>query len=356
MIKVGIIGCGLMGALHARTLHKLPGVAVTALQNRTREKAELLAAELGGAAVYDRYEDLLKHDLDAVWVATPDHLHVDAAIAVLEAGKHLFLEKAIATSVADGALIAAAGAKHPELKAMVGYPLRFAPAYRAMKDVVSKEDAGKPIQAWSMRTHFLDPDQRVYDKYRDHYYDTPSWYFDDETAKGPIFSHGSHDYDLLRWMCGEIESVFAYGGTYLLPPGSVADAFTVAIKFVNGGIAHVSTPWVTRVEYDITGVATEKLTVVNNNGELMFKDDNGPEQRTTFADNDMWVRLNSHFIECVRDGKEPLISLEDGLRTIAVSEAAYRSLKEGVEVKIEKLDLQKLQDTQSKASSSGAGV
>nr|WP_235550568.1 Gfo/Idh/MocA family oxidoreductase [Paenibacillus sp. Soil750] len=92
-----------------------------------------------------------------------------------------------------------------------------------------------------MRTHFLDPNQRVYDKYRDHYYDTPSWYFDDETAKGPIFSHGSHDYDLLMWMCGEIESVFAYGGTYLLPPGSVADAFTVSLRFANGGIGQVST-------------------------------------------------------------------------------------------------------------------
>src|SRR5699024_7636133 len=119
--------------------------------------------------------------------------------------RHLFLEKAIATSLEDAATIVAAGRQRPDLTAMVAYPLRFAPVYQAMQREVGHHDAGQPIQAWSMRTHFLDPNQRVYDKYRDHYYQTPSWYFDAENAKGPIYSHGSHDYDLLGWMCGEVE-------------------------------------------------------------------------------------------------------------------------------------------------------
>lgn len=335
-VKVGVIGCGLMGSLHARTLNTLPGVQVAAVQNRTRGKAESLASEVG-ATVYDTVEELLEQDLDAVWVATPDHLHVDIAKAVLESGKHLFLEKALATSVEDGTEIVAAGDKHPELKAMVGYPLRFDPAYRKMKEILSAPEAGKPLQAWSLRTHYLDPHQRVYDKYRDHYYDTPSWYFDDANAKGPIFSHGSHDYDLLNWMCGDVESVFAYGGTYLLPPGSVADGFTVALRFKNGGIASVSTPWITRVEYDMVGVAAEQLTVVNNNGEVRVKAASGPEQRTTFSENDMWTQLNGHFIDCIRNDKQPLISLRDGLKAIAVSEAAYRSLKERKEVFVEQV-------------------
>ncbi|WP_164821692.1 Gfo/Idh/MocA family protein [Paenibacillus koleovorans] len=333
-IKVGIVGCGLMGSLHARTLHTLPGVQVTAVHNRTRGKAEALAKEVG-ATVYDTYEELLQQDLDAVWVATPDHLHVDISKAVLDSGKHLFLEKALATSVSDGAEIVAAGDRRPELKAMVGYPLRFDPRFRKMKEIVAQEGAGKPLQGWSMRTHFLDPNARVYDKYRDHYYDTPSWYFDDQNAKGPVFSHGSHDYDLLMWMCGEVESVFCYGGTYLLPPGSVADAFTVSLRFKNGGIGQVSTPWITRVEYDMTGVATENLTVMNNNGEIRVKSGNEPEQRITYSENDMWVQLNQHFIDCIRYDRQPLISLQDGLNVIAVSEAAYKSLKERREVFVE---------------------
>lgn len=336
MLRVGIIGCGLMGALHARTLQTFPDVEVAAVHNRSIDKAEKLASEVG-AQVYASYEELLKEDLDAVYVATPDHLHVEYAEAVLDAGKHLFLEKAIATSLSDGARIVAAGERHPELKAMVGYPIRFDPANRKLKEILSGPDAGRPVQAWSLRTHFLHPEERIYDKYRDEFYDIPSWYYAGEHACGPIFSHGSHDYDLLTWLCGEVESVFAYGGTYLFPQDSIADGFTVSLRFRNGGIAQVSTPWVTRVEYDMIGVATDKLTVVNNNGEVRFKNDQGPEQRTTMQHNDMWERMHRHFIDCIKQDTEPLISFKDGLRAIAVSEAAYRSLKERREQFVERI-------------------
>ena len=87
----------------------------------------------------------------------------------------------------------------------------------------------------------------------------------------------------------------------------------------------------------MTGVAAANLTVVNNNGELRIKDDNNPEQRITYADNDMWVRLNSHVVECIVRDVKPLISLTDGLKAIAVSEAAYRSLKERREIFVEKV-------------------
>jgi predicted dehydrogenase len=109
----------------------------------------------------------------------------------------------------------------------------------------------------------------------------------------------------------------------------------VVLKFKNGGIGHVSTPWITRVKYDITGVATEKLTIVNNNGEIRLKADNEVEQRLTYSENDMWVRMNQHFIDCIRFDRQPLISLSDGLKVIAVSEAAYSSLQERREVFVE---------------------
>jgi|GEM_PF-1688831 len=333
MLKVGIIGCGLMGSLHARTLRQMPDVQIAALYNRSRGKAEQLSAEVGGI-VCDSYEQLLDTDVEAVWVATPDHLHTEIAIAALAAGKHLFLEKVIATSSEDAAAIIAAGAKRPELKAMVGYPLRFAPGYRKMKEILSRPDAGNVLQAWSMRTHFLAPTQRVYDKYRDHYYDTPNWYFDGSDKSGPIYSHASHDYDLLHWYGGDIESVFAYGASSSAA-GGIADAFTLAARYASGAVAHVGTPWVTRIEDDATGVATDRLTVVNTNGELRLKDDNGPEERIRFAANDMWEKLNGHFVSCVRDNVQPLVSLADGWRAIAVSEAAIRSLRERREVAVD---------------------
>ncbi len=323
-----------MGTLHARTLAGFDDVTVDALYNRTRSKAEKLGAELN-ATVCDSMEELLDRDLDAVYVATPDNAHVEPARAVLESGKHLFLEKAIATNLEDGAAIVEAAAAHPELITMVGYPLRFDPCYRKMKEILSGENVGNIAQAWSIRAHFIDPNVKVYDKYRDEYYDPPSFYFDEAQGKGPIYSHASHDYDMFTWFCGEIESVFAYGGTYILPAGSVNDGFTVALRFKNGGVASVSTPWVTRVEYDFVGVATEQLTVVNNNNEVRLKRATGPEERTAFTENDMWTHMNRHFIDSVRNKTQPLITPADGLRAIAVSEAAYRSLKERREVAVE---------------------
>ncbi|MDF2721947.1 MAG: hypothetical protein K0Q59_1622 [Paenibacillus sp.] len=340
MTKIGIIGCGLLGIHHARILQQFEGVQIAALHNRSREKADRLAAEVGGT-VYESYEELLQQDLDAVYVATPDHLHVDISKAVLDAGKHLFLEKTIATSVADGAEIVAAGDKHPELVAMVGYPMRFRPQHVKMKQILSSEAAGSAVQCWSMRTHFLHPDQVNYDKSRNEFYKMPDWYHKGEQAVGPIYSHGSHDYHLLQWFFGEVESVFVYGGTYLYPStSSIADAFTVSLRFKNGAIGQVSTPWATRVAYNYIGAATENVTVVNNNGDLLVKDDHGPEQKITFQESGtptFWLDMHKQFLDCVRNKRQAPVTLRDGLKAIAVSEAAVRSLKERREVFVEQV-------------------
>lgn len=337
MVKVGIIGCGMLGFQHARTLRRFPDVQIAALYNRTRSRSEKLSSEVGGT-VYDSYEELLDQELDAVYVCTPDHLHVEYAKAVLEAGKHLFLEKAIATSLADGAEIVSTADKFPHLIAMVGYPLRFRPTYRKMKEIVSNEAAGKALQSWSLRAHFLHPDHKGYDVSRDEYYDIPEWYYKGEHAVGPIFSHGSHDYDVLRWMCGEVESVFAYGGTYLLPQDSVADGFTVSLRFKSGAIGQVATPWISRVTYNMFGVAAENITVVRNEGELLVKDDHGPERRISFKDEDQWTQwyvMNREFIDSIKYNLPSPLPLREGLKAIAVSVAAFNSLKERREVYVE---------------------
>jgi predicted dehydrogenase len=332
VFRAGIVGCGLMGTLHARTLAALPDVQVAAVQNHTPAKADTLAAEVD-ARRFDSVEELVRSDVDAVWVCTPDFAHVEPSLAVLEAGKHLFLEKSLATTLEDGRTILRAAESHPELKALLGYPLRFDPRYQRMKDILSEPDAGRTAMAWSLRTHFLDKTQRVYDKYRDEYYEPPAWYWREDLARGPIYSHASHDYDLLSWFCGPIERVFVYGGTYLLEPGDVADGFTVSLRFASGAVATVSTPWVTRVEYDFVGVATQGLTVTNQNGALHLKRAGAAsEEVIAFENPDMWVPMATHFIRCIQDDQPPLVSIADGYRAIAVATAAYRSLKEGKEM------------------------
>lgn len=340
MLKIGIIGAGLMGAQYASTLAGIPDVQVTAVTSRTREKAESLAAPVG-AKVFDDYRDLIDSDVDAVWVCTPDFLHREFSVAILEAGKHLFVEKVLATTLEDGKAILDATEKavrnRPGLKAMVGYPMHFRPQFQYMKKAV-KEQNEPALMAWSLRTHFLTEGQLVYDRSRDEYYHAPSWYFDRARGKGPIFSHCSHDYNMLMKMCGPVKSVQAQGDTYLLKEGDVADAFVVTLRFESGGVATVSTPWVARVEYDMLGVATPNLTVMNNNGEVRVKRPVGPEERVTFTSYSAWNNIASHFISCIKEDLTPEVTISEGVQTLLVAEAAFRSLYEKREVTIAELE------------------
>lgn len=336
VLKVGIIGAGLMGAQYAKTLADIPDVQVTAVTNRSRDKAESLA-NLVGAKVYDDYRDLIDSDVDAVWVCTPDFLHREFSVAVLEANKHLFVEKVLATTLEDGrAILEAAEKAGPGIKSMVGYPMHFRPQFQFMKKVF-KEQNEPALMAWSLRTHFLTEGQLVYDRSRDQYYHAPSWYFDRSTGKGPIFSHCSHDYNMLMRLCGPVKSVQAQGDTYLLKEGNVADAFVVTLRFESGGVATVSTPWVARVDYDMMGVATAGLTVMNNNGEIHLKRPDAPEERVKFDPAPAWPRIANHFISCIKDGGTPEVSIAEGFQTLLVAEAAFRSLYEKREVTIAEL-------------------
>ena len=337
MFRVGIIGAGLMGSLHARTLVGIPGVEVTAIACRTMEKAQQLAQEVG-SEVYDDYRRLLELPLDGVWITTPDWVHREIVVATLEAGKNLFLEKPMASDMEDGRAILAAAERHPNLKATVGYLLRFNPRYRVMHRVLSEKDAGRALFAWSLRTAWLNDSQLTWDKYREEFFESPAWYFDRTKGKGPIFNHCSHDYDLLIWLCGRVRSAYAQGDSYLVKKGDIADGFAVTLRFEDGGTAMASTPWVSRVQYDQVGVAAEGLTVVNNHGQIRIRRGDDPEEHMEVEDSSVWVDQAKHFISCIQEDKPPLISIAEALHVVAVGEAAFRSLYEGREVAIAELE------------------
>src|SRR4051812_22348562 len=95
-LKVGIIGCGLMGSIHAECFAREKDVEVVALTNPTRTKAEALAAKVGGV-VYDSVEDLLKHsDCDTVVITSPQQAHAEQVVLAAKAGKHILCEKPLA--------------------------------------------------------------------------------------------------------------------------------------------------------------------------------------------------------------------------------------------------------------------
>ncbi len=319
-----------MATAHLGALRKDPRVHLVALASRTPERARQMA-DVYGMVVAEDWRELLRMELDAIYVLTPDHLHRDMALAVLEAGIHLFLEKSLERNLhaAHEILCAGQAARARGVQTLVAYPLRFDPHYRKLHELVTAPEAGKPLYGSSVRTHFLAESSRIYDKYRGETYSPPDWYFSRACSGGPIYSHGSHDYDLMRWFLrGEVASVFAVGRQGLVKKGDIYDAFSTTLEFDNGAVASVSTPWVTRVEFDLVTAATENITAMNQNNHLRWCRDEGAEEQLGLSF-DLWKEVNGHFIDLLEGRTMPWVTLEDAFAAVVIATAALRSAEEG---------------------------
>lgn len=322
-----------MARAHLGALAADPRAELVAMSSRTRANSEGLCQSFGLDFVED-WRELLNLDLDAIYVLTPDGTHRDYAIAALESGHHLFLEKSLEYDLSKAHEIVAAGeaAAARGVHTLMGYPLRFDPHFQLMKKILVDDAAGEVVYGSAIRTHFLTSNMQMYDKYRDEDYSPPAWYFEEQNF-GPIYSHGSHDYDYLRWFAqSEVKRVSAVARRVLLPEGSAPDAFFTTLEFENGAIANVSTPWITRVEYDMITVATQNVTVQNQNNEIVWQNQEG-SGREKF-DYDLWANINGHFLDVVEGKVQPLCTLEDGLAAVKIATAAVQSSKSGLPVEI----------------------
>jgi predicted dehydrogenase len=331
-LKVGIVGAGGIARKHLNILKSLDNVQIKAIYNRTERTGKALAEE-AGCKYYGNYNDFLKSDLDTVWICTINTDHFEPTKKALSSKKHVFLEKPITRSLKEGKELTRMG-REAKVKTMVGFPLRFDQYYKRIKEVIDSGRLGRILMVWSARNSFL-AQQAVY--YRDSKSgDNLDWHFKKELHGGPIFSHASHDYDLLQWYAGDIERVFAYGGKYL-NPGDVADGYVAALKFKNGAIGYANAPWIGRVLFSHFGVFGDRGTVIYENDRLTIQDGNNPEEMIKFDNYDYLRNEDMYFLDCIRNDEEPSVSFEDGLKSLYVSTAALKSLDEGREVTIEEL-------------------
>jgi UDP-N-acetylglucosamine 3-dehydrogenase len=133
-LRVGVVGVGVMGSNHARVFAGLPGAELVGVADPDRKQAEFVARTLGCRAVAD-VGQLLAFDVDALTIAAPTHLHHDIALACIERGVHIMVEKPIASSVEEGGNIIDA-ARRANVTLMVGHVERFNPAVEAIKEAI----------------------------------------------------------------------------------------------------------------------------------------------------------------------------------------------------------------------------
>ena len=233
MLRMAIVGAGTWGDGHASIYREHPDAEVVAICDINKERADAFAKKHQLPHVYYDYRDMLDScDCDGVAIVTPDFLHTDIAVACAQAGKHMLIEKPLATKREDVFQIVEAVEK-AGVRAMVDLHNRWNPPFNLVKQMVDSGEYGAAKTAYFKLTDALWVAT-----------DMLSW-----TAKSSILWFlGSHSLDTMSWIIGSLpEEVFAYKTEGMLKGLNIdtVDAYQTAIKYKNGVIAQMENGWIT---------------------------------------------------------------------------------------------------------------
>jgi len=340
-MKAAVIGLG-HGSNHIAAYKKLPDVEVAIVCDISRERLNEIMMQFGISEGTTEISDIVcRDDISIVSVCTPDHLHYEHAKPLLQSGKHLLIEKPMTTNL-EHALELVEIAERNNCIVMVGNVLRFVPSFNAAKKFVSQGRLGNLHYAEGTYLHDVADICRVLQE-------TP-WRVGklDGVAQEIFFGGGVHPVDLLRWIVGDVEEVFAYANTTgNLPEFPLPDQVVALMKFLNGAIGKV---W---VNIGIKGGWGVSLTLCGSKGTIKvenelwdaYLDEGLPGRPTSKAG---YVKMPfvtsekpideeiAYFVECVRRCEKPIIDVRDGAMTVAVLDAAVKSYRTGLPQRLSK--------------------
>jgi 1,5-anhydro-D-fructose reductase (1,5-anhydro-D-mannitol-forming) len=328
-------GWGLIGTGRIADERILPGInafsgnKLVAVVSRDQSRADTFAKKFGAAHAYTRYEDLLSNpDVTVVAIHTPNSLHAEQAIAAARAGKHVFCDKPMATSVADAERIIAACDK-AGVKLGVNFHNRFMPAFVDTKQII---DAGE-IGTVQLVEFEVSPGARAGGR-------LSTWRVDPAMAGlGTTMSIGVHIFDILRYMLSsEIETVTSLFDT---PRGVMEQTNFSMFRFANGVLAHVNVnekvpnPHNDFVIHGTAGRITGRgLTRSRAGGVLEVLTADGNTRKTEYPATNAHAAAVAGFSKTLLEGSVPSPSGIDGLRSVQLTDAMARSAWDGVHVRL----------------------
>jgi predicted dehydrogenase len=322
-LRVGLIGCGTVARrVHLPALAELPEVDVVACASRSRSSAEAAAAEASGAEVVDDWRELIDR-VDAVDICSPNAFHRDQAVAAAKAGKHVLVEKPIATTVEEADdMIAAAEASGVVLH--VTQNLRFIAPVIAARGVIESGSLGQIRGVRSAFGH-SGPASWAPDA---------TWFFEPETSGGgALVDLGIHIIDLVRYVTGlEASEV----GAMTLGDGAVEDAAQVLVRFDTGAVGSVHASWVATPAPDL------QLTIFGTDGTLHFdprspltlRRSDGTKEQIELPD--VSASPFSEFVRAIAGTplEGPAATGADGRAALAIVRAAYDAARTGQTTKV----------------------
>jgi predicted dehydrogenase len=321
-VRVGVVGLGYWGPNIARNLASIEGCELRWLCDADAEARERLGSAFAGVRTTGQLDELLADDeLDAIVLATPVPTHAELAVRVAQAGKHCFVEKPLATTVADAEAVVAAADSAGTLL-MVGHLLEYHPAVARLKQLVDDDELGSLYYLYGNRLNL--GQLRA-----------------DENA---LWSLGAHDVSVALYLIDEEpDECLAHGASYVRQ--GVEDVVFCYLRFPSGIVAHLHLSWLDpHKERRLTVVGSRRMATFDDmlvEGKLAVYDKGFDEDARSWGEyitrsgdvfspriaNAEPLRLEcEHFVHCVRTGQTPRSDGRSGLRVVRVLEQLQRSL------------------------------
>lgn len=335
MLKLGIIGCGRWGANYARVLSELPGASVSWICDEDERQLELITRRYPNVlALHNTEEAVISDQVDAVVIATPAATHFRVAKRALEAGKHVMIEKPLATRMEEAEKLAEL-AQSKKVMLMVGHTFLYNPAVRRMKSYVQDKEFGTVYYIHATRTHLGLIRKDV----------------------NAIWDLAPHDVSIFGYLLEAVPTSVSAVGSRILQNGR-EDVGFITLTYPNNVIGNIHVSW-------IDSNKVREVVVVGSNKRIVFDDldnleririfekgvaiegqvDNFGEFQLLLRDGDIispkietsepLKNQCQHFLECLEKGERPLTDGWNGVEVVRVMAAIEHSLRlDGVPVQV----------------------
>jgi len=317
ILKWGLIGCGDIAQRRvAPALRDLPNCELLSIARSRPDLAESFANQFGAREWYSTWQELLADsDIDAVYIATPVHLHSAQTIAAAEAGKHVLCEKPMAMNMEEcDEMIAACRANNVKLG--VAYYRRFYPVIDRIKSVIGSGEIGKPVLVQINAFEWFDP-QPDHPRY---------WLLNRGLAGGgPMFDFGCHRIEALVNIFGPVKYVTSIVSNVMFNRG-VEDTASALFQFESGtcgvlSVTHAASE--PRDTLDVFGTQGSISVPVLNAGEMRIRTSNGERAESHPPAANIHQPLIEDFVQAVLTNRQPEVSGEIGRMVAKIEGEIY---------------------------------
>ena len=319
-----VVGCGEFARTFSRATEALPDQVELYFASRDLARAQDYAREFNGSGAFGSYEDAAADArVDAMYLCTPHHLHRDHALLAARAGKHILVEKPIARTLEEGREMVAA-AQECGVTFMVAENYRFMPTVRSAKQLIEGGAIGRPRLIQLQEEAFFRPGQWRNDR--------------SLNGGGVLIDGGIHKIDILLYLTGMPEQIFAAALPPGLPDADAEDGLVIMTKTADGVVGVINHSWTSAKNPGPPWVVvngTEGRIFFEVGGPSLNLDDGTKEQTFRYEDDPKGLApMVLEFRDSIAEGREPLTSGAAGLDDLLVVLKAYESVSQGMSLAV----------------------